>query len=277
MSGYKHATIIISQEEFRRLNETDMKLREARKAIAEKETQSQALLKAQRKLEGRQAAYEKLLAEMEQDIALVEADISREIMQQQNEYYQSLFAQIQDLSTENEEKGQLLLDSRQLFEAAIREEKARNKNRFDALHEQLSVISETQVEQEEVARNWIKCGNLLSRYIEDQYDHQKFCPSQFDQAAQRLNLAVDNTRRGFFEAGLQSAQEAYLKFSELRVRVEEETNKWQTAYQLILDQVQSIYSDVSDTSAVPAIGIEGEDLHIDIDLDYWSSGRQKNF
>ena len=273
MSGYKHATITISQEEFRRLNEAEMKLREENLKETERANQTRALTKAYQQLEDRQAAYEKMLATMESDIADAEADISREMMQQQNEYYQSLFDQIQVLSAENEVNEQLLLDTSQLFYAAIREEKSRNKNRFDALREQLSIISETQAEQEEVARNWIKCSSLLSRFIDDQYDHQKFCPSQFDQAAQRLDLAADNIRRGFFEAGLQAAQEAYLKFSELRTRVEEATNKWQTAYQLILEQVQSIHGQVSATPTIPAIGLEGEDLHIEIDLDYWSNGK----
>jgi hypothetical protein len=273
MSGYKHATIIISQEEFRRLNEADMKQREATKVLAEREVQSKALLKAHRKLEERQAEYEKLLAEMEQDIAEVEADVSREILQQQDEYYQSLLGQIQELDAENEANQELLTDARRLFDTALREEKARNDDRFNALLEQLSVIATTQDQQEETARNWIKSCRLLSRFIDEHYDHQKFCPSQFDQAVQRLTFAVENTRRGLFEAGLQSAQEAYLNFSELRVRLEEQTNKWQNAYQLILGQIQGIYSEVSSTPTIPAIGMEGEDLHIDIDLDYWSHGR----
>ena len=273
MSGYKHATITISQEEFRRLNEAEMRLREENLKETERANQTRAITKAYQELEDRQAAYEKMLATMESEIAEAEADISREMIQQQNEYYQSLFDQIQVLSAENEANEQLLLDTSQLFYAAIREEKTRNKNCFDALREQLAVISETQAEQEEVARNWIKCSSLLSRFIDDQYDHQKFCPSQFDQAAQRLDLAADNIRRGFFEAGLQAAQEAYLKFSELRTRVEEATNKWQTAYQLILEQVQSIHGQVSATPTIPAIGLEGEDLHIEIDLDYWSDGK----
>lgn len=273
MSGYKHATITISQEEFRRLNEAEMKLRELSLKETERANQTQALMKACQQLEDRQAAYENLLANMEGEIAEAEVDISREIMQQQNEYYQGLINQIQELNADNEQKEQLLLDTSQLFYAAIREEKTRNRNRFDALREQLAMLSETQAEQEEVAHKWIKCSTLLSRFIDDQYDHQKFCSSQFDQAAQRLDLAVDNTRQGFFEAGLQAAQEAYLKFSELRARVEEATNKWHTAYQLILEQVQSIHAQVFTTPAIPAIGLEGEDLHFDIDLDYWSNGK----
>ena len=273
MSGYKHATITISQEEFRRLNESEMKLREEGLKEIERANQTQALMEAYQQLEERQAAYEELLANMEIEIAEAEADFSREFMQHQHEYYQSLIAKIQELSAENEQKEQLLLDTSRQFYAAIQEEKARNKNRFDALCEQLSIISETQAEQEEVARNWIKCSTLLSRFIDDQYDHQKFCPSQFHQAAQRLEIAVENTRQGFFEAGLQAAQEAYMKFSELRAMVEEETNKWQIAYQLILEQVMSIHEQVSATPSIPAIGLEGEDLHIDIDLDYWSNGK----
>ena len=136
-----------------------------------------------------------------------------------------------------------MIGATQFFDEAIQEEKTRNNNRFDALRQQLSVIAETQAQQEEIALKWIKSSTLLSRFIDDHYDHQKFCPSQFDQAIQRLNLALGNNKRGFFEAGLQSAQEAYLKFSELRIKVEEETNKWQTAYQLIFNQVQSIYSE----------------------------------
>ena len=84
MSGYKHATITISQEEFlSAYNEADMKLRAENKKDIEKANQSQALSNAYRQLEGRQAEYEKLLANMERDIADIEADVSQDIMEQQ--------------------------------------------------------------------------------------------------------------------------------------------------------------------------------------------------
>jgi hypothetical protein len=273
MSGYKHATITISQEEYRHLHEADMKLRYEKKKNTEKTHQSQALLQVYRQMEDRQEEYEKILVNMERDIAEMEADISREILQQQDQYYQNLLEQIQYLSAENEENQQLLVDARQEFEEALQEQKSKNKNRFNALHQQLSVITENTAQQEEMAQKWIESATLISQFIDTNYDHHKFCPTQFDQASQRLGLAVDNYKRGFFEAGMQSAQEAYLKLSELRIRVEEETYKWQAAYQLILDQVQSVYYEVSNTPVIPALGLEGEDLHINIDLDYWSNGK----
>lgn len=273
MSGYKHATITISQEEYQHLHEADMKLRAEKKKNTEKTHQAQALSQAYQQMEDRQKKYEKILVNMERDIAEMETDISREILQQQDEYYQSLLDQIQYLSENNEENEQLLVDARRVFEEELQEQKARNKDRFNALYHQLAVITENRSQQEEMAQKWIECGSLLSQFIDTNYDHHKFCPTQFDQASQRLKFALENYKRGLFEAGIQSAQEAYIKLSELRIKLEEETNKWQTAYQLSLDQVQSIYSEVSNTPVIPAIGLDGEDLHIEIDLNYWSNGK----
>ena len=64
-----------------------------------------------------------------------------------------------------------------------------------------------------------------------------------------------------------------MQFSELRISLEERTSEWQALYQVLSDEVRRIYEDVSNTPAIPAIGIDGEDLNIEIDLEYWSNGK----
>jgi len=86
-------------------------------------------------------------------------------------------------------------------------------------------------------------------------------------------MAIQNFNRGYVDSGLQFAQEVYLQFSELRVALEQKTSEWQASYQIVSDDVRELFERVSNTPAIPAIGVDGEELHIDIDLDYWTNGK----
>ena len=215
MSGYKHATITISQKEIQTsFNEADMKLRAENKKDIEKANQSQALSNAYRQLEGRQAEYEKLLANMERDIADIEADVSQDIMEQQEGYYQSLLQQIQDLSAADQENQQLLIEARQFFNEAILEEKTRNNNRFDALRQQLSVITETQAQQEEIARNGSRTALcsldllMITMIIKSSVHPNSIKPFKGS------TLPIDNCKRGFLNHGVAICARSLFEFLE---------------------------------------------------------------
>lgn len=274
MSGHKHATITISQDEYRRLHDLDMEQRFKKKKNSEDgDSRYNALWDAYQLIEERQKEYENVIANMNQDMAAFEAEQSNEILSVQGEYYQSLINELQDIQEENIETQNNLRETTLYFEEVIQNEQIKAQQRFDALLQQVSSIAQDQNSKEDHAREWIENCSQLSNFIKDKYDYDKFYPKEFDRILQRLNLAIQNLNRGYVDSGLQFAQEAFLQFSELRISLEERTSKWQALYQVLSDEVQRISEDVSNTPVIPAIGIEGEALNIDVDLEYWSNGR----
>lgn len=273
MSGHKHATITISQDEYRRLHEIDMQRRfNKKKAPKDSDSRYNALLDAYQLIEERQKEYESLISEMNEEMAVLEAEQSNDILAVQSEYYQDLINQLQDLQEENSGAQNALRETTQYFEEVIQNEKAKAQERYNALLQQVSIMGQEQTLKEEHARAWIESCQQLSIFINDKYDHNKFYPSKYDKIVQRLNMGIQNLSRGYVDSSLQFAQEAYLQFSELRVTLEQKTSEWQASYQIASDEVRELFERVSSTPTIPAIGVEGEDLHIDIDLDYWSNG-----
>lgn len=274
MSGHKHATITISQDEYRRLHEMDIEQRFKKKRDSDEgDSRYNALLDAYQLIETRQKDYEDVITNMNQAMAAIEAEQSSSILEVQSEYFHGLIHELGNIQEENIGTQIALRDATRYFEEVIQTEKIKGQQRFNSLLRQITTLAQDQNLKEDHARDWIENCTQLSNFISDSYDHEKFCPKEYNKILQRLNMAIQNLKRGYVDSGLQFAQEAFLQFSELRISLEERTSKWQVLYQVLSDEVQRIFEDVSKTSVIPAIGIEGEDLNINVDLDYWSDGK----
>jgi len=274
MSGHKHATVTISQDEYRRLHELDMDRRFNKKKKSEEgDSRYNALLEAYQQIEERQKEYENLVAEMNQEMAAIEAEQSSDILAFQSEYYQSLITTLQDLQEENIGTQAAIRETTRYFEEVLQSERTKTQERYSALLEQISLIGQEQNLKEEQTREWLESCKQVASFIHNQYDHEKFFPKSYDRILQRLNMGIQNLNRGYVDSGLQFAQEAFLQFSELRVSLEEKTSEWQASYDILSSELHELFEQVSSNSVVPAIGVDGEDLNIEIDLDYWSNGK----
>lgn len=277
MSGRKHATITISQDEYRRLHELDMKQRFSKKrGKNEDDSRYEALLDAYNMLEERQRDYENVITNMTEEMAAIEADQSYDILSIQAEYYQSLMHQNQELQEENLENRialNELNETTEYFKQAIHQEQTKTQERINSLLNQISTITNQDNLKEDQAYLWIENCNQISEFIKSTYDHNKFFPGEFEKILHRMNLAVINLKQGYIDSGLQFAQEAFLKFSELRISLEEKTSEWLTSYQINCNEMKRLYQDVSNTPVIPAIGIDGENLGIDIEINYWTHGK----
>ena len=274
MSGQKHATITISQDEYRRLHELDMKQRFSKKRGSNTDdSRYDALLEAYNVIEERQKEYENVIANMTEEMAAIEAEQSYDILTFQAEYYQNLMHQYQELQEENLETKNALNETTEYFKQVIHQEQTKTQERINILLNQITSIANEESLKEDHARLWIENCNQISDFINTTYDHSKFFPREFDKILQRLNMAIYDLKRGYVDSGLQFAQEAFLKFSELRISLEEKTSEWQASYQINCGELQRLYQDVSNTPVISAMGIEGEDLGIDIKVNYWAHGK----
>lgn len=274
MSGYKHATITISQDEYRRLNELDMQRRsEARNSSDENKARAEALQEAYQEIEKRQQDYESVIAGLNQEMADIESEMSQTILSIQSDYYQQLVDATQDFQEIQNETQQILEERSKYFEEVIKSNQINFQSRFNVLFQQITSMASEEEKKENYTRKWIKNSRYLLDFIDHNYDHQKFFPDALDKLFQRLTFAEHDLNRGFIDSGLQFAQESFLQFSELRVALEEKTSEWNALYEIIKSEVTNIFQMVSNTPQIPAIGIDGEELGIEIDLEFWTSGQ----
>ena len=274
MSGYKCATVTIRRDEYEQLLEKDKKLRDRQNKQKLNKQQTQNLLLAYQDLEDRQEEYERFLQnKMGNEIASIEKDISRNLLRNQAEYYQELVDQIREAEDEQAATQQLLLETTRNFEETLREERWKDQEILEEMACSLSAITEDRAGKEDLTRQWLSDCMQLSGFIQDHYDHEKFCPGENNAVVKRLNLALENSQAGMFDTGLQFAQEAYLKLSELRLRLEEKTGEWQALFQIADEELRNISEEIAATNSVPALGLDGEYLDLDLDLEKRSEGK----
>jgi len=273
MSGYKYATVTIRQDEYEMLLETDKKQREGQNKQKLNKQQTQNLLLAYQDLEDRQEEYERFLRNMGGEIAHIEKEMSRNLLRSQAEYYQDLLDQIRETEEEQAATQQLLLETTRSFEESLQAERRNNHELIEEMAQSLSAVTKDRAQKEDLAQQWLSDCLQLSGFIEEHYDHDKFCPGEHEALMKRLTLAMENGQAGLHEVGLQFAQEAYLKLSELRIRLEERTSEWQVLFQIVNEELQSLVEEISTTAIVPTIGLDGEYLDISLDLEQLSQGK----
>lgn len=273
MSGHKHALVTIRQDEYRRLHEADVKLREEQIKANKKAQHERTLLLAYQELEDRQEEYEVLLETMGNDVIELETEISRNVLRRQAEYYQDLLNQIRDIQDDLDFNEDILLDTTQNFEEIIQQERDNNQQLFDSFYQSISTLEGNQIQKEVMAKQWISDCLQLSYFIDEHYNHKKFFPSEFTKVTKRLDMAINNFNQGLVEGGMQFAQEAYIEFSELKVSLDEKTSEWQALYHLVNDQLHSLQKIILNGSSVQALGINGEYLEEFIDINFWSDGK----
>jgi len=274
MSGYKHATITISQEEYRRLHELDMQRRSIPKnANDEINARNEALLKAYQQIEKRQEDYESAIACLNHEMAEAESEMARAVLSIQEDYYQQLVEATQEFQNQQDEIQEILEERTRYFEEVIQSNQNNFQSRLDELFQQITSITKEQDKKEAYTRKWIENSHFLLNFIDQNYDHQKFFPKELDRLSQRLVVAQHDLSRGFVDSGLQFAQDTFLIFSELRISLEEKSSEWDALYEIVKSEVDNIYQQVLETPKIPAIGIDGEELQIEIDLEFWSCGR----
>ncbi len=109
MSGYKHATVTISQEEYRRLHEFDMKkkFKEFTRINSQDSGRSSEILDLIKQLEEREMQLQSALSSIGQDYSQADERIFQDILEQNTMYYENLVASLKDTNTSVEELNYL--------------------------------------------------------------------------------------------------------------------------------------------------------------------------
>ena len=89
MSGYKHATVTISQEEYRRLQEADIRKRfkEFTRISSEDTGQNEVILNLIREMESRELQLQSALSQLGNDTNQYNDQVLQNLLYQNNLYY----------------------------------------------------------------------------------------------------------------------------------------------------------------------------------------------
>jgi hypothetical protein len=270
MSGYKRATIKISEADYRRLHEADMKARfrvvpqhQTNRNHEDAETLRSTLLG----FEQRQREFQQYIAGLSNDIGQVEIQTAQAMLNQQDRYQQELSMRLasfqEDTSAAMDVVSQDLSDQ-------IEANQRRHLDELTNLTRRLDTLSGSVEHKAGIARNWLDSAIVLRKYIETHYDHNRFLPATFESLDFKMQQAMGNLQDGMPEAALIGAQEVYMECSQARLELERLASEWQVIYLDASELLDELLGILTKGKIVPALDTQGNELPIKVNLDHWS-------
>ena len=276
MSGYKRATVTISEQEYRRLHQNDMKKRFGRHSRSKNPEphaqQAAELTDMLREMENRQQGLEQALGEINQDLSRAEAETMQEIFTQNALCYENLIGIVQQATAETDH---LLAIAGQQFAQRMQEQREHYHRGMNDVMVKLNAYRQKEHARESMARQWLRRSVMLSDFIQDRFDHERFLPGRLSKSLNGLNMAQSNLAQGLPEASLQISQQTFLDLSELHFELEQRVLEWQSEYESTAQALHSFLADVEQNASVPAFDLEGRELPEHLDLEYWTSGKYR--
>ncbi len=132
---------------------------------------------------------------------------------------------------------------------------------------------ETEFVKVEAAQQWLNRCLIMADFIQNQFDHERFAPGRLNRILYNLNFSESNLAEGFPESSLQGSQQLYLELSDLHFELEQMLIQWQSKYEKSYSEIQAIILQMSSNVDVSALGLQGEELPDQLNLNFWTNGR----
>jgi hypothetical protein len=197
MSGYKRAMVTISQEEYRRLHQADIKRRfkESFRPKSRNLGDTAALNNAVEQMESRHREFEEALYMLDDGLNQVETETMQEILRENSLCYERLTAVI---GQTKEDTNRSLESLSQHFAEEMQNQRQRYQQNIQALVQRLSMHERREQAKAEAARKWLKHSVAFADFIQGKFDHERFLPGRLFGILGSLQLAQNNLKLRVF-------------------------------------------------------------------------------
>jgi hypothetical protein len=271
MSGLKKATVTLSENEYRKLHDAQMRLRFLERKVPDmleeaQETSNALLWENVSLLRDRQQEYQDLVNGFDDQVRNLESETVESLAAYQENFYTSLQNVAGNLL---DHTSQALAEQNQLFLDLYTQENNLRQEQLSQLEQQIATLHGSTRQKRAYAMQWIDAARKLTGFIQARYDAHKFAPGQIGRFNRELQLCMQNLNQGMPEAALLNAQQTYSHLSELRGELERKQNEWTVLYQASLLTARRFYAMLANCQSLPALDTDGNELPYEIDVDFW--------
>ena len=220
---------------------------------------------------GRQTALEAMFVDCSADLQTLEAQVGEQIRSLQH----GMVAQL----------GSIELDVRSAFQDVsdhindLHSDVEANRIEMARLGEVVDGIEAREEALFIEAERWLDGATRLLEFIDAVYKHDRLAPGTFADLEARLSRAELAYQRGGSEAAYVLAESVYFDLSKLRITLETQTLRSLAFHQAARTQAAGLHQFSISSREVNAWDLEGNELDIMVDADYWSQrqlGRQSS-
>jgi hypothetical protein len=184
-------------------------------------------------------------------------------------FYEQMNQQVDDIWENSSRVEGILAD----FQNQYAQDNRLRDQHMQAAANQINRLTAQQQHKNEAVIGWLQAAGELAEFITSHYDHWRFAPGEVDKIYQRLELAQGNLAQGMPEAALGQAQQAYMRLSELHLQLEQQTLEWQAIFDVTWHAAINLYELIKNNASCPALDMEGRELPISLQLNFWSNGQ----
>lgn len=274
MSGHKHATVSLKEDEYHRLHQAEMRLRFFQQdmpgmieQISRQTEKNLAVYYASQRQ--RQEEFSIALQGLNADLEAREAYSSQDILAHQPELLQEL----QHLSD-----GSLnhMMDLLTHYEAEQQEKinaiQRTNQDEITRLEKHLDKIVSSNHEKMERAEEWLNVGQRMLHFILEHYPLQLLTPGEVDSLEAQLQQAQTNLEAGMPEAACLAAQQSTMRLSALRLELEGLQSQRELLYQRVQGYLHSLIVRTLNNRHIQACNLDWQEVPVQIEVDYWVNG-----
>lgn len=275
MSGHKRTTISLSQEEYRKLHEAEMRLRFMNEKVPNiiQEARSDITQEFQSELENMQVRQTALLDSLEQvnlNVYDLEQSTGQNLLEQQLALHQGFTEVVGSYQVETESALAAMESQVQSQLRALLDSHEQDWSWMaNEWHKQAASVSQKQ----HIAKDWLQAASTIDQFIHENYDHELLSPGAVKRAESRLIQAQNNLTQDLFEASISASQEAYIDLSELHIELEQKQSEYQLLTKRVRLEVAKVHELFEQSKVVPAIDLDGNTLPFKVNVDYWCDGK----
>ena len=178
MSGLKKATVTLSENEYRKLHDAQMRLRFLERKVPDmleeaQETSNALLWENVGLLRDRQQDYQELVNGFDEQVRDLEIRNSESLAAYQESFYTSLQNVAGDLL---EHTSQALAEQNQLFLDLYNQENNFRQEQLSHLEQQITTLQSSTRQKRAYAMQWIDATRKLAGFIQARYDCKQVRP-----------------------------------------------------------------------------------------------------
>lgn len=274
MSGYKRTIVSISRAEYQKMHEAEIRTRLLQKSLDEvmdeldQRTSAFAWQELER-IQNRQSDLRDSLGQYNQELNRIEWEYGQRMAAQQQENILSLQASQNAVLQATENK---LSRQSQDFYNLLKAEEDYRKQQIGSLQIQIQNQLKNRGQVIEHAANWLQAANLMADFLQNHYTFSPELSDSFILVNQKLNMSANNLAVGATEAALVQAQESYMEYSTIRIRLDQFEQNHLRLRSEVLGELLTLNRILEDSQSIPAIDLDGIELPQQIDVDWWCQG-----
>ncbi len=275
MSGVKDSYVKIRQSELdrirnscRRVDNIDTNVKRQMSNMSEQ--LRQAVQQQIATVERRHDNIEQRLTGLSDGMRRIEHNVNSRLQQQANEFTRGMQELGKEMARQQKEYRTLIREQEQRFSSALEEQRKALDQRISSIQRE---IEQKEMSQRQQAEQWLSDVSGLLDIIGSEYRHEKFRPGALEKLKAELSLCKGNIESGNYQAAIASAQQSYLRGSELRLELERLEMEWEAHLQAARRSAAEALAECNaQTAARLAFDTEAGSEELAVEVDYWTEG-----